>query len=685
MSLHRLRPLAAEAPREAAPWRLHPCGELRLVDHHGATHPLDRRAAALAVLVALEPGISRERAATLLWPESLDPRRNLRQQLLRLRQAVGRPVVEGAERLQLEAGIEVEADDALPLLATWSVADDDFGAWLLARRQQRVRDRLAALAAWRQQAEAEGRLDDAVALAHQAEALDPDSEAPRRELMRLLYLRGDVAGALAAYEQLRQRLARLHGAQPSAETEQIARALRAAGAGAGPETGRHPPAAPLTRAAAVPMPVTLLRPPRLVGRQRELAQLHDGWANARVGLLRGEAGLGKSRLLAEFTHGRHVAQAAGRPGDRGIPYATLARLLRPLVAAADGRLPASQRRHLAPALPDATALPAADAPAQRLALHQAVQALLANAQQHGAALDGVVVDDLHFADDASVECLLSLAADPAVGQRWLFAQRPAEGGGAAADLRQTLEETGRLQTVDLAPLDEAEMHAFVDALDLPGLTGASIAPALWRHSGGNPLFALETLRLGLADGSLRSGRLPRPASVGALIERRLTSLGERALALARVAAIAGADFDVELAEAIIGVPAVDLADAWLELERAQVLRDGAFAHDLVHDACLHLTPAVVARRLHQRCASVLDARNGELARRASHWEAAGYHGRAGPLWVQAAQRARAATREAEAVQLLDHALALPGWDEQARFDAAALRVEAIANVDWGDR
>jgi len=78
---------------------------------------LERRAAALVALAALEPGISRLRVATLLWPDSIDPRRNLRQQLLRFRQLFDHPLVEGSGALSLSAPlIEAPDDEAAALL-----------------------------------------------------------------------------------------------------------------------------------------------------------------------------------------------------------------------------------------------------------------------------------------------------------------------------------------------------------------------------------------------------------------------------------------------------------------------------------------------------------------------------------------------------------------------------------------
>jgi hypothetical protein len=91
-------------------------------------------------------------------------------------------------------------------------------------------------------------------------------------------------------------------------------------------------------------------------------------------------------------------------------------------------------------------------------------------------------------------------------------------------------------------------------------------------------------------------------------------LSEPALTLARVAAIAASTSRIELAEAATGQRAVQLASAWQELQDAQVLRDEAFAHDLVADAVLRGVPPVVARRVHAQCADWLAAQGVEPAR-----------------------------------------------------------------------
>lgn len=414
-------------------------------------------------------------------------------------------------------------------------------------------------------------------------------------------------------------------------------------------------AAGAAAAAATELPATLLRPPRLIGRTAECDALAAAWAAGHAVLLLGEAGLGKSRLLEHLAAGRRVLAAAGRPGDAGVPYATLVRLLRRVRACGDLALTGRQRAELARLLPEMA--PGADLPteAERLVLQHAVEHLLTTVRVDGEPLDGVVVDDLHFADEATLELLPALVGALGARLRFAFAQRPGEGAAATAALRDALEEGGLLTTLALAPLSEADLAALLDSLQIEALDAKRLAAALARRSGGNPLFALETVKQALASGQLRAGELPRPASVATLIERRLQRLSEPALALARVAAVAGPDFGPALAEHALDARAIALADAWLELDRAQVLRDSAFAHDLVADAVLRTVPQAVALPLHRAIADWLQAHEGEPARIAAHLQAAGEAERALPWLHRAAARARQALRPREAADFLQRA------------------------------
>ncbi len=432
-------------------------------------------------------------------------------------------------------------------------------------------------------------------------------------------------------------------------------ARRRARHAAGGVTGRA--SATASRAPSAPaLPATLLRPPRLVGRAAECAAIEQAWRDARAVLLLGEAGLGKSRLLAEVAATRCAIVVAARPGDAGLPYGTLARVLRQVIARCAVDEAALQRTTLARLLPELA--PGASLPdeARRLAVQHAVEALLRAARIDGRPLAALVVDDLHFADDASVEMLQSLVDSLHAELRFALAQRPGEGSAAAAALRAALEEAGLLTAFELSPLAAEALTELVDSLQLPDLDAARLAKALARHTGGNPLFALETIKQALTSGQLRAGELPRPATVGALVERRLARLSPRALALARTAAVAGVDFDVALAEHLTGERALALADPWQELQSAQVLQDAAFAHDLVAQAVLDGLPAAVARELHGAIARWLQDRDGEPARIARHWLATGEDERALPWLHRAAERARRSLRPREAAGYLQQAV-----------------------------
>ena len=625
-----------------------------LVAADGSTRTLERRAAGLLALAALEPGITRARASSLLWPDSDNARQALRQQIMRFRRQCGADLLRGEDMLSLAEGVAVDlhSDATAGTLLDGVDFDDctDFALWLDAQRRQRCERITSGLGRQLAEAEARGDLAEAVALAGQMLEVDPDNEAHHRALMRLHYLRGDVARAQAVYQRLAQRLDARFGARPSSETEALARALRSA-------LAAPQPAAPPARA----VPVTVLRPPRMVGRRRELAALQEARAQRRVALLLGEPGLGKSRLLAELGTDRpDTVLASGRPGDAGVPYATLVRLLRTALGARPDVLAAGgpRRAALARLLPELAPTMPLPADGQRVLLQGAVEAVLA-----AAGLRAIVVDDLHFADDASCEMLQALIDADALNElHWTLAQRPGEGESAAVRLRDTLEEAGRLEVVRLLPLEADEMAELVDSLGQPELDGATLGPVLVRHTGGNPLYALETLKQGLAQGladrdARGSIRLPLPDSVGALIQRRMRQLSDRALGLARVAAIAGVDFGIELAEDVTGVRAVELATAWAELEAAQVLREQAFAHDLVHDAVLRSIPAPIARHLHGAVAAFLERTNGVAARVASHWLAAGRDAEAVPALERAAAQALAAGRAAETGRFLREAAA----------------------------
>ncbi|MEO8125313.1 MAG: AAA family ATPase, partial [Burkholderiales bacterium] len=495
---------------------------------------------------------------------------------------------------------------------------------------------------------------------------DPFAEHAHRRLMRLHYLRGDRAAAIATFERFERSLKDELGTRPSAETIELMATIEHAGS-----------RLPAHRAV---VPASLLRPPRLIGRERELHRLDSAWSARRVFLLIGEAGIGKSRLLQEFSAGRqHVFSVQSRPGDAGIAYALLARMLRLVLASYKLPTTAARTQELALILPELGPSVAVAGEAQRLLLQRTVEQTLADTVRAG--LQAVIVDDLHFADVASVEFLQSmLQSDALAALRWGFAQRPADAGGAAGSLRRALEEGGRVETIDLQPFDLAQLGALIESIGVAELDPARLAPALLKHSGGNPMFALETLKdlviSERGDAPDAYARLPQPVSVGALVERRLSQLSAPALRLARTAALAGPDFHAELAAAVLETHPLDIAEPWRELEAAQVIRDQGFAHDLIFEATLASVPQPIAQLLHRRIASYLEGHHVPPERTAPHWAGAGEWQRAGECYAASARRAQRASQRSHEVEYCR--LAIDAFDRADNHERAfETRCESI--------
>ena len=669
-------------------WQLRLLGRPELVSIDGARKvALRPKDAALLAIVALAGPIKSDHLAAMLWPSAATKQadNSLRQRLFRLRRETGIALVSSGALMSLAAGIEhdlvttlekIRVDDHAgrsELLGDLDFDDlPDLAAWVDAERQNWHARRDAVLAAAAAACEHDGAIARGLVYAQRLVESDPLGEHAQRRVMRLHYLRGDRAAAIAAFERFEQRLKDEQGTPPSAETIELLATIERGGA-----------ALPARRAV---VPASLMRPPRLVGRERELAALDHAWSSCRGFLIVGEAGIGKSRLLHEFSAGHTgVVGVRARPGDAGIAYAVLARLLRALLAEHTIALSATRTQELALVLPELGAAVALAGQAQRLALHRAVDATLVDAVADG--LHAVVVDDLHFADDASLEFLQALVlSDTLASLHWGFAQRPGEAGGAVTTMRSALEESGRVETVALQPLDLAQLAVLIESLGLPELDVAHLAPALLKHTGGNAMFALETLKdlvlSGHAGAPAGVAPLPQPVNVGALIERRLAQLSSEALRLARVAALAGPDFTAELAASVLETHPVDIAEPWRELETAQVIRDGAFAHDLILEATRKSVPRPIAELLHRRIAQHLLAHQALPDSIAPHWAGAAEWRSAGEAYAAAARRAREAsqrTHEVECWRLAGDAFDRAGAAALA-FDSRCESIHALIVV-----
>jgi DNA-binding SARP family transcriptional activator/tetratricopeptide (TPR) repeat protein len=621
-------------------------------------HVLQPKTAGLLAYLALNGEAARRTIAALLWPEVSDAvaAANLRQCLFRLNKQSGSELTTGKVALRLADHVQHDgslhstlgSEARAQLLQGHEFTDcPEFREWLIAARERERLSRDEATAAQVDRLEEDGDFDAALTLALGQLAAAPLEEHAHRRVIRLHYLRGDNAAALAAFGHCEALLRSELGALPSAPTLALRQTLSVA---------TKPPSATPARS----IPTAVLRPPVVVGRAPMLVALRAAWAERRAFVVTGDAGMGKSRLLEEFAAQQSrpdalVIVSRARPGDDHVPYAAMMRVL------------AALRARLADAAPLVDAQRVVDAATTQLA------------DAPPDILRGVIVDDLHFADAASIELLTSLACSEQPGRPcWGFSMRAAEGSPALQAMCDKLLEAQVVEPVPLAPLGVAEMAELLDSLAIEEAHADGIAASLVQHTGGNPMYALETVKLALLTGSLAPDRLPRPASVGALIGRRLQQLSESALKLARVAAVAGPDFDVALAEHVLDMRALALADAWRELEAAQILRGSQFAHDLVYEAALASIPAAIAAHVHAMVAGWLEVRPHEPARVARHWLAAGREADALKSLHAAASAARAAMRRKEEAVLLEQAARI---EEDLGDTRAAFRTLAeLANT-----
>jgi DNA-binding SARP family transcriptional activator len=605
------------------------------IETPGGVVTLERRSAILLTHLAVEGPTPKFKMAGWLWPESKEKtaRNNLSQLLRRLRLA-GADVVTGVERIALCQGVETDLQrisyletPSLELirqnaeLLAGFVYDDipEFDDWLSAVREELRVLRLRTAEIEANRLEAAGNLRTSLEYARLRMRLDPLVEDAYRQVARLTYLLGDKSTALRTLEQCLVVLDEELGLGPERATLELKRIVE--------RNLAIPDASSMTASPA--LPVSILRPPKLVGREREWQQMEEAWVNGQGILISGAPGVGKTRLMLDFvaTKGNHLPME-GRPGDFSVPYATHTRTLRQTLAAFPQIiLEPWVRRELARVLPELGEAPSPITSAEeKLRFFEAEVWLLRQVSRHQPLIN--VWDDIQYVDPASVEAgnysFSAFWGDPNTPVHTVMTYRRGElGAELQAAVDQALEAR-QLVLIELEPLEPVGVVALLQELDLP--TNQDLAPWLSRYTGGNPMFALETLKYLVETGTLGDSlpmRLAPPGRVAALIERRLQRLSPDALNLAWVASVAGSDFTLELAAAVLERSPLELTSALFELEVAQILQGERFSHDLLFEAVFAGIPVAVRRILHTGVARWLGQNYGHPAVVARHWLDAG--------------------------------------------------------------
>lgn len=383
----------------------------------------------------------------------------------------------------------------------------------------------------------------------------------------------------------------------------------------------------------------------LVGRTSELNRLDEllamlGQKGALVQAV-GEAGIGKSRLLEELL-GRATERGylalSGRASEfeADVPFSVwvdaLGATVREMEAEQLDQVDEPYRRELAavfPTLAPADAVPlAALAATERFRLHRGIAVLLATLAADRPLV--LALDDLHWADSASIEVLLHLIEHPpGPGVLLALGYRPRQlRSGLARALEDTAQRAG--ERLELKPLSLEETTQL-----LPPQLAEPSRRHLFELSGGNPFYLDQLLRAtdqgeppAAAD---RGSTGTVPAAVASATARELATLSEQARRVLEGAAVAGDRFDPALAAAAAEISRDQVLPVIDELAGRDIVRstnpqpaDGPerfrFRHPLLHRAVYQEAPAAWRLGAHARVARALADRGAPPAVRAHHIE-----------------------------------------------------------------
>lgn len=410
----------------------------------------------------------------------------------------------------------------------------------------------------------------------------------------------------------------------------------------------------------------------MVGRARDfeaLARVAEGvqGSGLRAVGVRGDAGIGKSRLLAELLshlgeQGFTTMSVAARSYASQAPYSLVGDIVRALQAVAPATLDAegagdAQARELhAAALADLLGVGEPGAAWKALSPNQRREHLadtfvrLVQSGVGGSRAAALLLEDVFLADPSSVRLLESLPrrlqTQPLL---ILMSYRP--------DFSHRWGEAPWFSEHQVAPLTRDDLSSLADELLGTDETLGDTRAALLERADGNPLF-LEQLVMTLVDAGSLLGRpgayrrapaevlLRVPASIQTIIGARVDRLPDGAKASLEAAAVIGEPIDAQLVAAVRGI---SLAEAERHLRHTisgGLLAAGAssgsyaFRHGLVQESVLASLTRMRRRQLHQAAFEAYRGRAGDQAR--AHAAVLAHHAFHGEQWQHAAEYAQRA-------------------------------------------
>jgi DNA-binding SARP family transcriptional activator/tetratricopeptide (TPR) repeat protein len=614
------------------------------------------------------------------------------------------------ERLSASDETLVEAD----ALYGGDLLVDLYDDWIV-----RERDRLRTLAMnnlLTLVAQAQKRRDypAAIRYAQRLRVLDPWREDAVRALIALRYEAGDRAGALTEYERFRAGVAAEMGVEPMPETvcvyERVLAQAETSPASAAPGADRSGATeGSARRAPGLPF----------VSRAREYGALTAAWTAASNGdgrslLVAGEAGIGKTRLIAEFaafadSNGARVLRGGTTPFEL-MPYQPFSEALR-------NALPILRETPIEPlwlavlatlvpqlhvAFPNLRGLIALDAEPERTRLFEAFEvAVGALAARRPMVL---ILEDLHWAGSATIG-LFEYLARHAPQHRLLivasYREEEVSRTHPLRALRRHLERERLVSVVALGPLDTAAIGEIVGQLaDDDPTQRSAIATYLQAASDGNPFFLGEVIandrEAGYLDDAARRWHRPPtsnepPRSLTSTLVARLERLPARVRSVAEIAAVIGRAFSAELVREVSGVDERSTLDSIGELIDRRLVRevdavgtDFAFSHQLIQQTVYAQMPSDARIRRHGRVGSVIEDIYGEqieqyAAEIAAHFDSGCEPEHAAEYYRLAARQALTLYASEEARTLAARGRQLAG-DDLTRFRTIEIIEEAARRL-----
>jgi len=448
-------------------------------------------------------------------------------------------------------------------------------------------------------------------------------------------------------------------------------------------------------------------PVAFVGRAAELSRLLAALSgDASLVLVVGDAGVGKTRFVTEAmtrATGTGMAMVRGEclPLAETLPLRPIAAALGELARMDGGGLvegalnssPEYIRREVSRLLPELGSDGGLDADGrddwwQRERLFSAVAELLdAGASKSGAGV-GLVVEDVHWADSATLDLLTFLVRGGCRGAVSVVATSRADEAPVAVHVADWLAQVRGAAGVDeirLGPLSRDEV-----ARQAATLTGCPVplrvVDELYARAEGNPFFTEQLVAAGLADAG--RGELGLPAGLPDRLAELLTARAGRCAGQARAVlaglAVAGRLLDEKLVAAVTGLDAQATRGGLRELAAARLLAEDTAGgghrprHALLAEAVAgSLLPGERAV-LHEKSARALAAAGDErlAAEAAGHWQAAGNRAEELPARVTAAEASERVFGYAEAAAHWQRAIEL-AQAEAAAPSAAGINVPRI--------